>query len=118
MSPDLLRDVSAEGAMYYLMSLGLYLYFLYICAQSMIPSKRDRWMYATIMMSLQFVLTTFFGVNGYEGWLLFAFVIAVSEHRPAIEGIGEDLIPLELAFGLMLMPAWRMLHSNLSSSLR
>mmetsp|Transcript_8853 Transcript_8853/g.12601 ORF Transcript_8853/g.12601 Transcript_8853/m.12601 type:complete len:278 (-) Transcript_8853:297-1130(-) len=43
--------------------------------------------------------------------LLVAFGTAVFLHRPVGTGHGEELIPLEVVFGLVLMSMWRMLHS-------
>lgn len=42
--------------------------------------------------------------------IAFALALAVSQHRPVGSG-GEELIPLEIPFGLVLMSAWRALHS-------
>lgn len=44
--------------------------------------------------------------------ILVALGTAVLEHRKVGVTNGEELIPLEIAFGLMLMSAWRMLHSS------
>ena len=43
--------------------------------------------------------------------IAFALLLAVVEHRPVGSG-GEELIPLEIPFGLVLMSAWRMLHAE------
>ncbi len=43
--------------------------------------------------------------------ILVALLTAFVEHRH-VGYHGEELIPLEIAFGLILMPFWRMLHSN------
>jgi hypothetical protein len=40
-----------------------------------------------------------------------ALICAVLEHRPVGTG-GEELIPLEIPFGLVLMSAWRTLHAE------
>ena len=42
--------------------------------------------------------------------IIFALASAVSQDRPVGSG-GEELIPLEIPFGLALMSAWRTLHS-------
>jgi hypothetical protein len=44
--------------------------------------------------------------------IISALGMAVVEHRPVGSMPGEDLIPLEIAFGLMLMSIWRALHSS------
>lgn len=46
--------------------------------------------------------------------ILVALATAFIEHRKVGVTNGEELIPLEIAFGLMLMSAWRMLHSTYS----
>lgn len=55
-------------------------------------------------------LNTF--VNTMNLRLLFALGAAVVDHRPVGTGLGEDLIGLELGFGLVLMTTWRALHSK------
>lgn len=44
--------------------------------------------------------------------LAFAFVVAVAEHRQVGMYGTEQLIPLEVGFGFILMSLWRMLHST------
>lgn len=44
--------------------------------------------------------------------VIIALVTAVVEHRKVGANYGEDLIPLEIACGLILMACWRMLHSS------
>jgi hypothetical protein len=53
-------------------------------------------------------------VNTINLRLLVALVLAVSHHRPVDMTAGgpEALLPLELGLGLLLMPAWRWLHSS------
>lgn len=55
-------------------------------------------------------LWTFVGTINMR--MLIALVTAVVEHRPVGIADGEELIPLELCFGLVLMSMWRMLHSS------
>lgn len=55
-------------------------------------------------------LNTF--VNAVNLRLMFALVLAVVQHRPVGSGVGEDLLGLELGFGLVLMPVWRLLHGR------
>ncbi len=57
-------------------------------------------------------LWTFVGTINLR--ILIALCIAISEHRPVGIADGEELIPLELSFGLVLMSMWRMLHSAYS----
>jgi hypothetical protein len=44
--------------------------------------------------------------------VLIALVTAVLEHRKVGAAAGEDLMVLEIAFGLVLMSLWRWLHSS------
>jgi hypothetical protein len=44
--------------------------------------------------------------------VILALVTAIVEHRPVGAVPGEDLVPLEIAFGLVLMSLWRLLHSS------
>lgn len=44
--------------------------------------------------------------------VIIALVTAMVEHRRVGAHHGEDLIPLEIACGLILMASWRMLHSS------
>jgi hypothetical protein len=55
-------------------------------------------------------LNTF--INTINLRLLFALASAVLEHRPVGTGVGEDLLSLEMGFGLVLMTVWRALHSR------
>jgi hypothetical protein len=51
-------------------------------------------------------------INTINLRLLFALASAVLEHRPVGTGVGEDLLSLEMGFGLVLMTVWRALHSR------
>jgi hypothetical protein len=51
-------------------------------------------------------------VNAINLRLLFALLVAVVQHRPVGEAAGEQLMPLEIGFGLILMSFWRILHSS------
>lgn len=53
-------------------------------------------------------LSTFVGTSSIR--VLTALVLAVLQHRPVGAG-GEQLIPLEILVGLVLMSSWRALHS-------
>jgi len=44
--------------------------------------------------------------------VLVALGTSMLEHRKVGITNGEELIPLEIAFGLILMSAWRMMHSR------
>jgi hypothetical protein len=51
-------------------------------------------------------------VNTINLRLLFALGAAILDHRPVGTGLGEDLLSLEMGFGLVLMTVWRGLHSR------
>mmetsp|Transcript_17552 Transcript_17552/g.35248 ORF Transcript_17552/g.35248 Transcript_17552/m.35248 type:complete len:262 (-) Transcript_17552:846-1631(-) len=53
-------------------------------------------------------LSTFIGTSSIR--VLIALILAVLQHRPVGSG-GEQLIPLEILVGLVLMSSWRALHS-------
>jgi len=55
-------------------------------------------------------LQTFIGTVNLR--IVVALITAVVEHRKVGTVVGEDLIPLELLFGLVLMSCWRALHSS------
>lgn len=70
-----LEDISTGSTLGFLVLLLGYLYFLYICTYSLFSSKYDRWLYAAVMLTLQFVISYLFDVEGYSGWLLFALLL-------------------------------------------
>ena len=43
--------------------------------------------------------------------IVVALALAVPQGRPVGTGLGEDIIPLEILFGLVVMSAWRFAHS-------
>jgi hypothetical protein len=51
-------------------------------------------------------------LNAVNLRLVFALVSALLQHRPVGSGLGEDLLPLEIGFGLVLMGCWRLSHSS------
>lgn len=70
-----LHDIGVDSSLSFLASMGVYLYFLYVCAFSMFREKRNRMLYAAVLFSVQFLVHTFFGLDGYSGWLLFALLL-------------------------------------------
>jgi hypothetical protein len=56
-------------------------------------------------------------VNAINLRLLVALALAVLGHRTVGSTPGEQLIPLEVGFGLVLMSAWRTIHSSFMSRL-
>jgi hypothetical protein len=51
-------------------------------------------------------------INAANLRVMVALVSAVLEHRKVGMVPGEDLVPLEIAFGLVLLSMWRLLHSS------
>jgi hypothetical protein len=43
--------------------------------------------------------------------LIIALLFAIYDHRKVGTGMGEDLMPMEITFGVVLMSVWRLLHS-------
>ena len=74
-SPDLMKDPSIESSLYFVAYVAIYLYFIYIATSSMIVDKKDRWMYAAILLAVQYCVTYFTDIQGYDGWLFFVFLI-------------------------------------------
>lgn len=54
-------------------------------------------------------------VNAINIRLLVSLLIAVNEHRPVGTVIGEQIMTLEIGFGLLLMVLWRILYSSIIS---
>lgn len=83
-----LANNSLESLMDFLIMLGLYIFIVYWCAFSVFKNKRDRLLYATAMMTAQFLLASIFKVEGYTGWLLFSLIIGRFigvDHPPVID---------------------------------
>ena len=65
------KDIMSE-----FFTVALYVGFLYLSFYKFSMLKRDRWMYALIIFTAQFITLLFYpGVEGYAGWLLFAFIL-------------------------------------------
>ncbi len=59
-----------------MMNEVIYLGFLFLCFTKFAKQNRDRFMYALGVFSAQMSLNFFFpGLEGYSGWLLFAFLL-------------------------------------------
>ena len=83
-----LANSSLEALGSFLLITGAYLYFLYICFQYVFSDKRNRLLYATVLFTIQFFVASFFKIEGYTGWLLFAFLIGRVvgiDHPPVID---------------------------------
>lgn len=73
-----------------LLGIGGYLIFLFMCFSRMRMPFRETLMYVLLMFGFQFTLMVYFpGIKGYEGWLLFAFIlgrfIGIEHPRSEIE---------------------------------
>jgi hypothetical protein len=51
-------------------------------------------------------------INAINLRLVVALLMAVAQHRPVGESLGEQLMPLEIGFGLVLMSVWRAVYSS------
>lgn len=50
--------------------------------------------------------------NAVNMRLVFALLVSMAEHRPVGLSVGEEIMPIEIGFGYMLMVLWRVLHSS------
>jgi hypothetical protein len=83
---DQLTDDSVEGMIGFLFNVIVYVYLLYLCSYSLFKERNDRWLFAAIMMAVQFVLASFFGLQGYQGWIVFAILLGriIGIQHPAV----------------------------------
>ncbi|MFK7953235.1 MAG: site-2 protease family protein [Ekhidna sp.] len=89
-----LNGTTIEALTNFLISIAAYLFIVYMCAFSMFKEKRDRLLYATIMLTVQFFISSFFQIEGYQGWLLFSLLIGRFigvDHPPVREDKPLDL---------------------------
>ena len=56
-------------------------------------------------------------INACSLRLLFALAVAVVQHRPVGFVLGEQILPLEIGFGLIMISSWRILHSSFAQRL-
>lgn len=83
-----LENTSMESIGSFLISLGAYLFIIYWCSFSIFKETRDRLLYATVLLTVQFLLSSLFQLEGYSGWLLFALLIGRFigvDHPPVID---------------------------------
>ncbi|MEK6781580.1 MAG: site-2 protease family protein [Bacteroidota bacterium] len=59
----------------FLWHIPLFLGFLYLTLTGLKLPWKDTLMYAVIIFAIQYLISTFFFVQGYSGWLLFVFII-------------------------------------------
>lgn len=65
-----------------------YILFLYGCFKGLRLPQKETLMYALLMFAVHFLSVIYFpGMNGYQGWLLFAFILGrvIGVHHPASE---------------------------------
>jgi membrane-associated protease RseP (regulator of RpoE activity) len=61
-----------------MLGIGGYLIFLFMAFRGLRLPLRDTVMYVLLIFGLQFSLMVYFpGIKGYEGWLLFAFIVGM-----------------------------------------
>ncbi|MEQ9403683.1 MAG: site-2 protease family protein [Cyclobacteriaceae bacterium] len=83
-----LSEFSNAGISDFLIQIGTFLLIVYFSAYTMFKEKKDRLLYATILLTAQFLLNMFTGWEGYNGWLAFAVIIGRFmgvDHPPAHE---------------------------------
>lgn len=83
--------------------IPLFVGFIYFTLEALQLSNRDRWMYATIIFTLQYGLVSFFPtLQGYPGWLLFVLLIGrfVKVVHPPSE-IEEPLTTSRIILGIL-----------------
>lgn len=94
-SPESMQGTNGGEPLNFIVKLILYIYFLYLCFTSMIESRKNRLMMATIILAVQYVCTALFQIQGYYGWMLFALIIGrflgvyhppVADNRPLTKG--------------------------------
>ena len=59
----------------FLLNIGIYLYVLYLCGFSVFKDQKSRLLYATIILTLQFFVSSIFKVEGYIGWIVFSIFL-------------------------------------------
>lgn len=83
-----LGNSSYESLGIFLIEIAAYLYFLFIASYSVFKENRNRLLFATALFTTQFFIGSFFQVEGYSGWLVFALLIGRFigvDHPPVIE---------------------------------
>ncbi|MEM6830561.1 MAG: site-2 protease family protein [Bacteroidota bacterium] len=70
-----LNDFTPDGITDFLIKIAAYLLIIYLSSYSVLKEKRDRLLYATSLLTAQFLVNMLTGWVGYEGWLLFSFIL-------------------------------------------
>ncbi|WP_462250610.1 site-2 protease family protein [Ekhidna sp.] len=70
-----LVNTSLEGIGNFIISIAVYLAIVYWSAYTVFEEKKNRLLYATVMLTVQFFVASIFKIEGYTGWLLFSVLI-------------------------------------------
>lgn len=84
-----------------LINIPLYVAFLFFCFSGLRKPVKDTIMYAVLVFGLQFLMMQYVpGIQGYQGWLLFAFILGrfIGVQHPASE-IERPLDPKRIVLG-------------------
>lgn len=87
-SVEVIAGLEVSPITEFLMLLLGYLYVLYLCAFSLFREKQTRLLYATVLLTAQFFVGSFFQVEGYIGWVVFSLLIGRIigiDHPPVID---------------------------------
>ncbi len=88
---SMLADLTTESSLSFLFIIAAYIYFLYMVVSRMFETRKERFMFAGIMFSVQYLISDLMQVEGYSGWLFFSFILGrflgvyhpkVSDNRP------------------------------------
>ena len=94
----LLTELKKIG--YLLLGLPLYAIFLYFSLKSLSPLRARKWTWVLVILALQLLVSWLLpSIEGYSGWLLFAFVLGyfIGVDHPGPESRPLDGIRLFLA---------------------
>jgi hypothetical protein len=112
MSLEFLPSAFSEASLFSLLWIGSGLYhgsFLMSSVDGHFGSTDER---GGPGAAASLALNTFVGAVNFR--LVFALAVAVLQHRQVGTDPGEQLLPLEIGFGLILMTGWRALHSSIT----
>ncbi|MDN3671098.1 site-2 protease family protein [Echinicola jeungdonensis] len=95
-----------EGTEYLLLALPLYVGFIYICFRRVSISNSTKWTITLSIVALQYVLLFIFpDVQGYSGWLLFAFILGrvIGIEHPKVKDGREINLPRKVIAWLAII---------------
>jgi membrane-associated protease RseP (regulator of RpoE activity) len=72
---DQVMNDSSEEMFGFIIQVVIYLYLVYLSSFTLFENRNDRWLFAAVMLGAQFLLSSFLGLEGYQGWLLFAVLL-------------------------------------------